>query len=95
MAKVRMLEIEVYSQSFNLKMLMLLSSSSILCCSRPDAAATKCHLVALPCFAAALPGFDSCPFSVLEGEGGLDGGLSTDMVPENRLTDTQKTDLLR
>ena len=66
---------------------MLLSSNSILCHSRPDAAATKCHLVALPCFAAALPGFDSCPFSVLEGEGGLDGGLSTDIVPpENRLT---------
>ena len=66
---------------------MLLSSSSILCYSKPDAAASKCHLVALPCFAAALPGFDSCPFSVLEGEGGLDGGLSTDMVPpENRLT---------
>ena len=64
---------------------MLLSSSSILCYSRPDAAATKGHLVALPCFDA-LPGFDSCPFSVLEGEGGLDGGLSTDMVPENRLT---------
>ena len=82
MAKVRMLEIEVNSQSLNLKMGMSLSSSSY---SRPDAAATKGHLVALPCFAAALPGFDSCPFSVLEGEGGPDGGLSTDMAPENRL----------
>ena len=69
---------------------MLPCSSSILCCFRPDAAATMGHLVALPCFAA-LPGFDSCPFSALEGEGGLDGGLSTDMAPQNRLTRTKLT----